>query len=344
MWARSVAQRLVRPVGSKLQARSASLSTAGGGSPTFEAAVEHCSALTKTTEPDLWLCHAVLPKAKQPAGFVLRAVNIETARIADAVQDGAAAQLRMQWWKEGILDALRGGGGAGGNAAKAPNSEIVSARSQPVLLALAQIAREQRETAGSVPLSKTWFLKLMDARMRAVTETHVAPRTLAEVEQYSEATYSSLLYLLCEALDAGDEGTMHAASHLGKALGMCVMLRATGHFVQRREIHLPMDLTAKHGLSEEALLRGEQQDALVNVVHEIAEAAYNHLLHARDLTDSVSQAGRGGLRMAVTVDVFLDRLQRAGFNVFDSRVVNYAHESRMRIGSQLVQKVFRNTY
>lgn len=37
----------------------------------------------------------------------------------------------------------------------------------------------------------------------------------------------------------------HAASHLGKALGLTILLRATPYHANQRKIYLPMEILAK---------------------------------------------------------------------------------------------------
>lgn len=65
----------------------------------------------------------------------------------------------------------------------------------------------------------------------------------------------------------------HAASHLGKAVGITTLLRGTVYHAQRRRIYLPSDLMAKEGVSEDQLTRGEPSEGLNNVVFEVASAA-----------------------------------------------------------------------
>ena len=65
----------------------------------------------------------------------------------------------------------------------------------------------------------------------------------------------------------------HAASHLGKAVGITTLLRGTVYHAQRRRVYLPADLLAQEGVSEDQLTRGEPSEGLNNVVFEVASAA-----------------------------------------------------------------------
>ena len=65
----------------------------------------------------------------------------------------------------------------------------------------------------------------------------------------------------------------HAASHLGKAVGISTLLRGTVYHAQRRRIYLPADLMAQEGVDENQLTKGEASEGLNNVVFEVASAA-----------------------------------------------------------------------
>ena len=93
--------------------------------------------------------------------------------------------------------------------------------------------------------------------------------TLAALENFTEDTSSSLLYLTLESLRIRNMDADHAASHIGivsrslawsdcavltllgtcvwpgKAVGISFLLRGTPYHLQQRQTYLPMDLLAK---------------------------------------------------------------------------------------------------
>jgi NADH dehydrogenase [ubiquinone] 1 alpha subcomplex assembly factor 6 len=98
--------------------------------------------------------------------------------------------------------------------------------------------------------------------------------TLAALENFTEDTASSLLYLTLESLRIRNMDADHAASHIGivffdrvrvrvcivgryvltllcacvcpgKAVGISFLLRGTPYHLQQRQTYLPMDLLAK---------------------------------------------------------------------------------------------------
>ena len=112
----------------------------------------------------------------------------------------------------------------------------------------------------------------------------------------------------CKACAADSTEADHAASHMGKAVGMVALLRGTAHHAQRyicpwctyarpaparlpglpgssatamstggtagrRRSYLPADLCAQARVSQEQIYRGESSDALCDVVFQTASVA-----------------------------------------------------------------------
>lgn len=70
-------------------------------------------------------------------------------------------------------------------------------------------------------------------------------RDLTELENYAEETYSSLMYLGLECLGVKNIKADHVASHIGKAQGLSILLRATPYHSSKRRCYLPLDLVTK---------------------------------------------------------------------------------------------------
>lgn len=70
----------------------------------------------------------------------------------------------------------------------------------------------------------------------------------------------------------------HAASHLGKALGLSNALRSLARARSPSELALPRDMQLQHSLSQESLLRGTvDTPGLKDSVFEVAACAKQHL-------------------------------------------------------------------
>jgi NADH dehydrogenase [ubiquinone] 1 alpha subcomplex assembly factor 6 len=166
------------------------------------------------------------------------------------------------------------------------------------------------------------------------------PITIADVEQYCEETVSSLLYLQLEALRIKHVDADHIVSHIGmrycgiafvcdkrlysgKATGLMTLIRAIPQHIAAREVNLPSQLLAKHGLSTESVLRAssvrddETTRRLNDCAFDLASLAVDHLRHAQQLTNNASAASRFVFLAAVPTQLYLDRLQKARFDVFN---------------------------
>ncbi|CAO3658624.1 unnamed protein product [Rhizopus stolonifer] len=140
--------------------------------------------------------------------------------------------------------------------------------------------------------------------------------TIKDMENYSENTHSSLLYLQLESLGIKDVNADHAISHLGKMIGIATFLRALPFHVSQKRLVLPAEITAKYNVSQENIFRG-QVDGLDDVVYDVATAAYDQLLTARSLLSSIPSDAFPALLSAVPYIKYLENLEKVNFNPFD---------------------------
>ncbi|GAB1288304.1 NADH dehydrogenase (ubiquinone) complex I, assembly factor 6 [Apodemus speciosus] len=147
-----------------------------------------------------------------------------------------------------------------------------------------------------------------------------AYRSIQELEEYAENTQSSLLYLTLEVLGVKDLHADHAASHIGKAQGIVTCLRATPYHSSRRQVLLPMDVCAQHGVSQEDFLRRNQDKSVRDVVYDIASQAHLHLKHPcllRGPSTEVFLRKRFLLFFRrVSLEDYLKKIQRVDFDIF----------------------------
>ncbi|KAJ9505397.1 hypothetical protein QJQ45_009574 [Haematococcus lacustris] len=195
---------------------------------------------------------------QRPSILALRALNIETALVAEQVKskEPALVQVRYQWWRDGISAAFKG-----------------SAPKHPVLLAL------QAVLPGSA--MKAYPMKrLLEAREADALDTQ-PPLAVDGLEQYAEGTASQLLYLQLAAVGVQSREADHAASHLGKAVGIATLLRGLPYHAARRRSYVPMDLAVKYGVSQEDVYAGSSSEGMRDVALSIASVAKQHLDEAR---------------------------------------------------------------
>ena len=288
-----------------------------------------------------------------PAYLAIRAFNVEVARIPDMVSNPTIGGFRMQFWRDTINATFD---------AQPP--------AEPVAVLLASVLANYK-------LNKSWFMRLITARERMLT--HPGYTNLAELETYAEHTYSTVLYLTLSAYPLKSLIMDHLASHIGKAAGICAILRGfpllafppppihpanpSGTIAQlppsnrQGVITLPLDVMSTSGVREEDIYRqGAAAPGLKDAVFAVATRASDHLITAQTMLESIkrcedpghayehehdeghhySKYGSGvrlsmerrreeyekgfGIVMgpAVSTQLWLDRLQKCDFDVFDA--------------------------
>ncbi|KAJ3264283.1 NADH dehydrogenase (ubiquinone) complex I, assembly factor 6, partial [Blyttiomyces sp. JEL0837] len=152
--------------------------------------------------------------------------------------------------------------------------------------------------------------------------------SIADLEQYGENTASALLYLQLESLGIQDHHIDHVASHVGKANGITTLIRGTPIHVRHRKLALPLQVMAMHRISSEEIFRAQPNTpsppALRDAIFEIATTANNHLstarAHIRDMkaSNKIPPVAITAMLSGVPCDLFLQRLEKVGFDVFDA--------------------------
>ncbi|ELR18356.1 phytoene synthase family protein, putative [Acanthamoeba castellanii str. Neff] len=252
--------------------------------------LDYCITQSKKLDYEHYLCGMYLPKEARAPYSVLRAFNIETAIIKDIAKQAPLGLMRIQFWRDLVDKSFKG-----------------NPPEHPVAIQIAAMVPRYKWT-------RTWFTRILNKRAEDI-EGRPMP-TLAALENFTEDTASSLLYLTLESLRIRNMDADHAASHIGKAVGISFLLRGTPYHLQQRQTYLPMDLLAKHGVSEEAIYQGNLEHAqnLPEVVYEVASAAHAHLKHARELKSTVPKEAYSALYSSFIAEDYLNKLEKAKFN------------------------------
>jgi len=171
--------------------------------------------------------------------------------------------------------------------------------------------------------------RIIDARETELhSPTHM---TLDSLLAHAESTSSTLNYLLLRLLSLHTSDLLsHAASHMGVAQTIITLLRALPYHAAQRRMVIPAEITAKHGVNQEAIFRSiggggvdaeENRKRLEEAVFEFATIANDHVLTAREMFKE--EGGKVPARAMplflsmIPVTNFLQRLEAANFNAFE---------------------------
>lgn len=277
--------------------------TGSSASSGLRAAFSYCVQQVRNYDYHHYLCLLELPPHMRRAAFALRAFNVETARAMDVASDPKIGLMRLLWWQDAIDKIFA--------------KKIIE---HPTAQALASVISEHK-------VSKSWLKRSVEARINdAQREANDIPQTVSELEKYAEDTVSTILYMTLQAGGIKSTTADHAASHIGKASGVLLLLKSLPYHTSRNHqfSYIPADLAEKHGLlvreGGQTEIRMDSREGLCDAVFEIATLANAHLQKARELAGTVPTEARPVLLPAVPAQVLLDSLRRVHFDVFDPRL------------------------
>ncbi|XP_034102603.1 NADH dehydrogenase (ubiquinone) complex I, assembly factor 6 homolog [Drosophila albomicans] len=300
---------------SQTQKQESQSNTTTASSKEDKYGAKYCMNLVQKYDYENYLSTLLLPKELRPAAFALRAFNVEVSRSVGAqISEPQIAKMRLKFWYDSIDKCFE------------PEASKSYVKDQPVL-------RELRRTVGARKLNKIYLRRLVTARERPANQ---AFETLRELEDYADQTCASMLHLLVELSGIKDLQVDHAASHLGKAQGIAILLRAIPHAGRQQAVCVPLEVLVKHGVSQERILRSDRNDKGVEeCIFEVASLANTHLKLTRQLLPEVPRVVRKIFLPAVAIDGYLERLRRSHFLL--------AHPSCMKRDTLLPARLFWKT-
>src|SRR5579864_1505481 len=188
----------------------------------------HCETLVRATDKDRFLASLYAPTAQRTHLYALYAFAHEIARVADVARQPMAGEIRLQWWRDALLGERPG--------------EVLA---NPVAAALLATIR-----ACSLPIEP--LIALIDAHAFDLYDE--AMPGLAELDRYAERTTGALFALGARILGGSDEPRIAAAAApAGIAYAVAQRLRSFPHDVVRRQLFVPLDLLAQHGVTREEI-------------------------------------------------------------------------------------------
>lgn len=231
------------------------------------AMMQECARVSRSFHSGSYLASLyIAPRLARAAALVLRALAGEVAAASRQSTPGLAS-LRIGFWKRAAAAALdvdgvgRAGGSDGGGA-------LGDGSQAPVIVALRALSSELR--LGESALARRRVLAVVenaprccgrgefagDAHAEHGGEGRAHVQTMNELEAMAEAVDGNILCLTNVALRPDDVHEFeHAASHIGKAVGIVRMVQNTPLLASERRSVLPTELCAKFGLVMVCLAR-----------------------------------------------------------------------------------------
>ena len=162
---------------------------------------KYCVNIVQNRDRESYLCGLLMPRTARRSYFAVRAFNAELASIKDGSMNrragagpseepgsSVALKMRLQWWNE-ALNCIYHDGYPSREAGNRSYPMRLSTWSNPVVRELGAAVVKRK-------LTKRFLERLLESRENDLDCNQF--RTLNETIDYSENTFSSLLYLSLE--------------------------------------------------------------------------------------------------------------------------------------------------
>jgi phytoene synthase len=254
-------------------------------------AYAHCEALVRGADKDRFLAGLYAPATKRQHLYALYAFAHEIARVADMARQPMAGEIRLQWWRDALLGQRRG--------------EVLA---NPVAAALL-------DTIHDCALPTEPLIELIDAHAFDLYDE--AMPGLAELDSHARRTAGALFALGTKILGSRDEPTIAAAAlPAGIAYAVAQRLRTFPHDVARRQLFVPLDLLAPHGVTREEIEARHNSAGLRAALAALRQHAFAAFDQLRSAVRAVPDDCAPALLPLATVSLFLARLEAAATDPF----------------------------
>jgi 15-cis-phytoene synthase len=229
---------------------------ADGTNQPGQAQGSYIAAIVKAGDQDRYWSGLLLPDPARGAAFTIYAFNIELARIGEQAREPQLGEIRLEWWREAL--ACPNGAATGNPIADA----LITARA-----------------AYDLPLDR--LSAMIDARLLDVRRESI--RTMDDLRDYLLGTAGAVFRLGAEVAGAQRDAAAEAIQEAAMAYGLTGLMRALPYHRSRGQLYLPADFLAAFGVEPEAVLRGEDSEALRTALGVLRARALDHLAAFRRL-------------------------------------------------------------
>jgi phytoene synthase len=258
-------------------------------------AYEHCEALVRAADKDRFLANLFAPADRRPALHALSAFDIETGRVRALARQPLPGEIRLQWWR----DVLHG-----------ERSE--EAPANPVAAALL-------DTLARHGLAHEPLLELIDARAFDLLDEPM--RTSAQLEAYCRQTSGNVFAGAAHVLDPrAVPAAVALVVHAAVAVALTSLLRAFALHASRRQLYLPLELLARHGVHPEDIYAGRGGHMLLAALAEMREQVRAHMRMIDSPGAATSSAALPAILPVALVPLYLERMEGRDYDPFRTAI------------------------
>jgi phytoene synthase len=252
----------------------------------------HCEALVGAADKDRYLASLFAPAAARQHLYALYAFASEIARVRDAAREPLPGEIRLQWWRDVLAGEGRG---------------EVSAN--PVAAALL-------DTVARCALPRARLIALIDAHGFDLYDDTMP--SLADLDAYAEHTSGTLFALAAQILGGTDraDAIVAAATPAGIAYGVAQRLRTFPRDLARRQLFVPLDLLAQHGVTREEIEARQNAAGLCGALAALRDHARAAFGRFHAAAPGIAESCAPAFLVAALVPPVLARLDAAAADPF----------------------------
>ena len=225
-----------------------------------------CASLVREHDFDRYASTLFVAPEIRRALLSLYAFNVEVTRIRDVVSQPLPGELRLQWWHDTLTGQEHGG--VEGNPVAAE-----------LLLTVQRFA---------LPVDR--LTRLIDEHQFDLYNDPMP--TMAALDGYLGDTRGALFALAARIVVGAVADIDHLAHHAGLAQGILHLIASLPRDAARRQLFIPLDLLARHGLGQEQVFAAKATPVIRAMLAELRGQARQHL----DNTLELAREAPGGVR------------------------------------------------
>ncbi len=215
----------------------------------------------------------------------LYAFNVELGLIRENVTDPHFGEMRLQWWRDTVLQIYR---------AEALDNPVARALSDAVMVGR---------------LSREGLMNMIEARTFDLYDDPMP--TMNDLEGYLGETSSALIVMAGMVLTHGEEpGFAEAAGYAGIAYGLTGLIRSLAHNMAQGQCFFPLDELTRWEFTPETLREGGE--ALPLMVRSLCTHVSKRQEEARMRLSTVPTPAIPAFLPASLVDLYVPKIRAAG--------------------------------
>ncbi|MBK8909568.1 MAG: squalene/phytoene synthase family protein [Rhodospirillales bacterium] len=271
--------------------------------------ISYVAEQVRRHDNDRFICSLFAAPAARTGLHAVHAFNIEVARTRELVREPVLGLMRLQWWRDAIAAIAAG---------RPPDHPVAA----PLADAMARFDLDRED-----------FARLLDTRALDFEDEPLADMTA--LVAYADGTSATLAHLSLQVVGvdsaadpAAAEAARAAARDVAVAWSLVGLVRAVPFHARARRCYLPAAVCRDAGLDVATLFDRGPTRGLPAAAEAVATVARQYLQAARGRMDLVPKAALPVLLPATIADLYLQRLQAAGFDPF-APLVQHAGAGRL---------------